>query len=170
MARLLWTSVALSIFVAAPSPHAEVPFAEPPPPGTAQPNAALPSLSEIMLRIQLRHIRLWNAIKFENWALLNYYLEQTRNELASAALLYRNIPVDFVTAASSPLNELEAASKGRDGSKLKRAFDRFTTACNSCHRAAQVGFIIIQTPEAGPLFGDQDFRPQPAIKQGATVR
>ena len=37
-----------------------------------------------------------------------------------------------------------------------RSFEDLTSACNQCHKAAQVGFIVIQTPTSLP-FTDEKF-------------
>jgi hypothetical protein len=148
-------SAALAVIVAAFA-LAQVPFSEPPP---GQPATPLPSLSDIMEKSQFRHIKIWHAIKSDNWDLLDYEVGQARDILASAGLFYRNLPVEYVVAAGKPLNALQDAARARDGSKLKPAFDELTAACNSCHKAAQVGFIVIQTPTESP-FSNQDFRPK----------
>jgi len=112
-----------------------------------------------MGQIQLRHIKLWNAIKFKNWGLLGYELQQIKDGLTDAAMLYRNIPVEYVASAAKPLALLQEAAKAKDISKLKRGFNELTTACNSCHRAGGVAFILIKTPASSP-FSDQEFAPE----------
>jgi hypothetical protein len=81
-----------------------------------------------------------------------------RLEIASRTQSYRDIPVDFIVSADKPLIALQEAVKSKDGAKLERGFAALTTACNNCHKAAQVGFIFIQTPTYSP-FSDQIFQP-----------
>ena len=156
--RRLSLSIALAMIAIVPALGQEVPFAEPPLPEPGQPGNSVPSLGDIMGNIQLRHIKLWYAIEFKNWQLLDYELGLTKESLFNAAILYRNIPVEYVGAADKPLNALQEAAKSKDGSKLKRGFADLTAACNSCHEAAQVGFIVIETPTSSP-FSDQKFLP-----------
>lgn len=159
MARVLSWSVALAITAIMPALGDNVPFAAPPLPSPGQSRTSVASLADIMGNIQLRHIKLWYAIKFKNWDLLDYELGQTKDSFTNAAVLYRNIPVEYVAAATKPLNSLKDAVKSRDSSKLKRGFAELTTACNSCHEAAQLGFIFIKTPTYSP-FSDQEFGPK----------
>jgi mono/diheme cytochrome c family protein len=158
MARILSLSAALAMITVLPALGDEVPFAAPPLPVPGQPSNSVASLAEIMGQVQLRHIKLWNAIKFKNWGLLDYEVQQTKDGLSDAAMLYRNIPVDYVASAVKPLTLLQKAAKAKDISNLKRGFDELTAACNSCHQAAGVAFILIKTPTSSQ-FSDQEFAP-----------
>jgi mono/diheme cytochrome c family protein len=112
-----------------------------------------------MGRIQLRHIKLWEAIKHRNWDLLDFELELTKDSFGNAVILYRNIPVEFIVAAGKPLAEMQKAAKAKDSSQLERGYAELTAACNACHKAADVGFIVIKTPASSP-FGNQEFSPK----------
>jgi hypothetical protein len=151
-------SIALAIVAILPALGEDVPFAAPPPPNLGQSSTYLASLGDIMGKIQSRRIKLWYAIKSKNWELLDYELSQIRNSFENAVIFYRNIPVDFIVSADKPLIALQEAVKSKDGAKLERGFADLTTACNNCHKAAQVGFIFIQTPTYSP-FSDQKFQP-----------
>ena len=58
-----------------------------------------------------------------------------------------------------PIGEIEAAIKVRDSKAFATAFDKLTGACNSCHEAANRGFIVIQRPTAS-AFPNQSFAPK----------
>ncbi|MGA9763229.1 MAG: hypothetical protein WBQ49_00925, partial [Rhodomicrobium sp.] len=124
-----------------------------------QPGAPVPALGDIMGKIQFRHIKLWYAIKERNWGLMDYELDQIKDSFNNAVILYRNIPVEFIVAADEPLSALQKAANMKDGSKLERDYAALTAACNSCHKAAGVGFIVMKTPTSFP-FGDQEIAPQ----------
>ena len=158
MPRLLSLSLATFLAAGAPALGGEVPFAAPPPSIPGQPDLLAP-LAEIMGKIQLRHIKLWEAIKHRNWDLLDYELEQTKDSFGNAVILYRNIPVEFIAAAGKPLTEMQKAAKAKDSAQLERGYAELTAACNACHKAAEVGFIVIQTPASSP-FGNQEFSPK----------
>jgi len=159
MTRLVPLSLSIAIIAAAPALSGDVPFAVPPLPSPGQNGAPVASLSEIMGKIQVRHIKLWYAIKYQNWGLLDYELDQIKDSFNNAVILYRNIPIEFIAAADEPLAALQKAAKLKDGSKLERDFEGLTAACNSCHKAADVGFIVIKTPTSF-AFSNQEATPK----------
>ncbi len=149
-------SLAFALAASLPALAEDVPFAAPPPQSLAQSSAASGRLGDIMGKIQLRHIKLGSAIKSKNWDLLDYELGQIRDSFENAVILYQNIPVELIASATKPLNALQDAAKAKDAAKSARSFTELTAACNACHKAAQVGFIVIQTPTSSP-FSDQKF-------------
>jgi hypothetical protein len=159
MPRILPFCLALLVAGAVPAIAADVPFASPPPPIPGQPQTYVAPLGDIMGKIQLRHIKLWDAIKHRNFPLVDYELTQTKDAFGNAVILYRNIPVEFIAAAGKPLTDMQKAAQAKDGAALERGYADLTAACNACHQAAEVGFIAIKTP--GPsAFTDQDFSPR----------
>ena len=156
--RRLSLIIVLSIGAAMPALCGDVPYAVPPLQGPGQQGPSVPALGDIMGKIQLRHIKIWSAIKARNWDLLDYELDQIKYSLNNAVILYRNIPVEYIAAADKPIIELQKAAKEKSASKLWKGFEELTFACNSCHAAGQVGFISIKTPTSSP-FSDQEFAP-----------
>jgi hypothetical protein len=57
-----------------------------------------------------------------------------------------------------PMAALSRAIKDGDAARFAAAYGQLTAACNACHQAANVGSVVIKTPEAG-AFPDQDFSP-----------
>jgi hypothetical protein len=119
----------------------------------------VPGLGNIIEAIQWRHIKLSYAGKSANWELARYELGQMQESLSDAARLYQGIPIEQVNMIEQPVMALSEAIKSKAGSRFMRAFADLTGACNSCHAAAQVGFITIQVPTASP-FTDQSFAPK----------
>lgn len=158
---ILPLSFLLTLPAAEPTFSDEVPFAAPPlpPPGQMTMPAPAAALSDIMGKIQAQHIKLWYAMKFKNWGLINYEIAQLEDSFNNAAVLYQNIPIEYIVAADKPLIPLQDAVKAKDASKLEAGFRDLTAACNSCHRAAEVGFISIKTPTFYP-YTDQEILPQ----------
>lgn len=130
----------------------DVPFAQPGPAGSPA------ALSDIMAGVQLRHIKLWEAIKARNFPLVQFETTLIAESLGAAAMLYRNIPINSVLAATTPLVGLKEAATAKDATKLAALFDQLTTACNACHTAAEIPFIEIKTPSSSP-FSNQKFAP-----------
>ncbi|MHB2169994.1 hypothetical protein [Alsobacter sp. R-9] len=111
----------------------------------------VPTLGDIMLGIQLRHIKLWYAGRSGSWDLAEYELRHLLQGLGRAALLYANIPVEQIQAVDAPMLELQSAIKARDAGRFVRVYRDVTSACNACHQAGAVGYIRIQTPSASPF-------------------
>ncbi len=137
----------------------EVPFASPPPARSGAANDTnYSSLGDIMGLVQLRHIKLWYAGRNKNWQLVNYELTQIKDTFDKAAMLYMNIPVKYIASVEKPLLALHEAAEAKDVTKFAQGFADLQAACNTCHQAAQVGFIVIRTPTSSP-FSDQNFVP-----------
>lgn len=136
----------------------EVPFAQPAPGTTLQSQSPVAALSDIMQLTQLRHMKLWYAGKSKNWPLATYELAQLRDTFSKAAMLYLNIPVQYIAAVSDPLIALGDAVTAKDSRKFAKGYKALEAACNACHQAAGVEFIVIQTP-ATSVFPDQKFTP-----------
>jgi hypothetical protein len=124
---------------------------------------ATPSLADIMTGIQLRHLKLAYSGRVKNWPLAGYELDLIQQSLDTAARLYpvfKGVPVAELIKQDSaqPIADLRRVidAKSSDGSVT--AFVRLTEACNGCHQAAGVGFIVIRTPAASP-FSNQLFSP-----------
>jgi hypothetical protein len=127
-----------------PSPFAQAP-------STSSPNWTQLSLGNIMLLIQARHAKIWYAARAQDWALVDYELSHISDDLAAAAMLYRDIPVELVTGAGRVIVRMKDAAKQKDATGLQSAFSDLTTACNACHAAGGVSFIRIQTPTNMPF-------------------
>jgi hypothetical protein len=138
-------------------------LAEDQPPGKAQPPYLL-RLSDIMITTQLRHFKLWYAGLVKNWELANYELAQIGASFEDAARLSPNIPAAPITTMTLPADEVRSAIEAKDSAKFAKAFEKLTSACNSCHQAAGVGFIAIREPRTSPMLtsplSDQAFRPR----------
>lgn len=156
--RTIALAGSLVLAAAPPCLAQETPFAAPPVADPGRPNSAVSSLSEIMGKVQTRHIKLWYAIKSRSWDLVGYELGHLRDTFVTAVILYRNIPVELIAAADNPLAALQDAMKAKDGAASERGFAALTASCNACHEAAGIGFILIHTPTSLP-FSNQSFTP-----------
>jgi len=154
MKRLLTGSL-IAVFMFASVMAEELPFATPKYDRNPS-ESAVATLANIMVTIQLRHIKLWSAGKSKNWDLLNYEAQKLEDDFIAAAGFYRNLPVDNLVLVDRPLQRLMEAAKEKDYSLYTKAFDELTAGCNSCHVAGQVGFIHIQLPKSSP-FSDQSY-------------
>ena len=156
----------LTIFVAATAAIAAV-APQPLDAQQSQPGSTsapyLPVLADIMSGTQLRHLKLAYSGKVKNWQLADYELGQIQQSFADAARLYpvfKNIPLAELIKNESepPLADLRKAIDAKNLDDFATAFGKLTDACNRCHRAAGVGFIVIRVPTSSP-FSNQLFPP-----------
>lgn len=149
-------SFAIILFASAAAAQESTPFSQQP--YKAGGDVPLVGLSDVMAISQMRHIKLWQAAKAENWPLATYEADKLRDSLYRAAGFYVNIPVPLVKSADEPLSAIQEAATKRDQRLFEKAFADLTASCNACHTAAGLDFIRMRTPSASP-FSDQDFSP-----------
>jgi hypothetical protein len=157
MKRLLMVAVSIAAAMLPAAADDTVPYAWRPP---KLGETYVPGLGDIMQAIQWRHIKLSYAGKLGNWGLAGYELSEMLESIGNAARLYENIPIEKIEMVDQPLIALSDAIKAKSGPRFTRAFADLTETCNSCHAAAQVGFITIQVPTASP------FSDQPSLTKG----
>jgi len=130
----------------------------------AEPKAYSPGVAEIMIATQIRHAKLWLAGEARNWELADYEIDELKEGLEDIVKYfptYKDMPVGKMIEATAmpPVADVEAAVKAKDRAKFTAAFDKLTTACNTCHQSANRPFIVIQRP-AGSTFPNQSFAPK----------
>jgi hypothetical protein len=108
--------------------------------------------------------RSWLAGQARNWELADYELTELKevfSDVQDFVPRYQNVPVgDMIDAIiTGTMTELDKAISARDFNAFSTAFDQLTTACNSCHQAANRPFITIRRP-AQSSFSNQDFSPK----------
>jgi hypothetical protein len=149
----------IAIFALATDGSAQqTPFAVPPAGDSPRPDSSVSALSEIMGKVQMRHIKLWYALKSRNWDLAGYELDHLRQTFETAVILYRNIPVELIVEVDRPLAVLQAAVASKRGEAAENGYAALTAACNACHRSAGIGYVFIHTPTSLP-FSNQRFAP-----------
>jgi hypothetical protein len=95
-----------------------------------------------------------------------YELDLIQQSFDAAARLYpvfKGVPVAELIKQESaqPIADLRRAIDAKSSDGSVKAFVRLTKACNGCHQAAGVGFIVIRSPAASP-FSNQLFTPADA--------
>ena len=121
------------------------------------------SLADIMSATQWRHLKLAYSGTVSNWQLANYELGQIQQSFSAAAQLYpvfKSIPLAQLIKDESepPLADLGKAIESKNSADFTKAFGNLTDACNRCHQAAGVGFIVMRIPTSSP-FSNQLFPP-----------
>jgi hypothetical protein len=122
-----------------------------------------PGLGEFMTATQLRHAKLWFAGRANNWDLAAYEIDEIKEGLEDAEKQFPThdgIPVaEMIKTLIDPaIEELEKAVGARSSAKFSVAYDKLTSACNTCHAGANKPFIRIQRPTESPL-SNQNFAP-----------
>jgi cytochrome c553 len=120
----------------------------------------VPSLGDMMTAIQLRHSKLWYAVKTKNWSLADYELRQLDTSLKEGKRLYPNIPGWDIAGSDKVAVAIGEALKAKNEAKFDQAFTQLTTECNACHRAAGRAFIYIRRPTFPSPFSNQVFAPR----------
>lgn len=127
--------------------------------------AYAPGLGELMAAQQVRHAKLWFAGEAGNWPLAAYEVDELKEGFEDIVKLHpeqgeAKIPVAQLVPVNMnrPITDLTAAVAAHDRARFETAFDALTAACNSCHRAAEHGFNVLQRPTAPP-FTNQQFAP-----------
>jgi hypothetical protein len=124
----------------------------------------VPRLSDLMVVIQIRHAKLFYAVKARNWPLADYELEQLIGTLTEAGRYYPN-SAPPMTLAREIGNSLNEAIKAKNEAKFDEAFDEMNAGCNRCHGAADRAFIVIRRPSYPSAFSNQQYSPRPSERQ-----
>ena len=126
----------------------------------------VPRLSDLMVVIQIRHSKLFYAVKRGNWPLADFELEQLTATLKEAGRYYpKTIPASDLTGAVETKRAVGEAIKAKDEAKFDRSFAQMTAECNHCHEAADRAFIFIRRPSYPSTFSNQLFGPPPSERQ-----
>jgi hypothetical protein len=127
------------------------------------PDSYVPDLGELMTVTQLRHFKLSYAAELNNWELANYEVAQVRKSFDAAAKFYpvlQNVQqAKLIADVSEPaLKAIEKSINAKDRAAFEISFNDLTSACNSCHQQANIGFVVIRVPTSSP-FSNQVFPP-----------
>lgn len=113
-----------------------------------------PKIGEIMALQQMRHIKLWFAGSAGNWPLADYEIGELKEGFDD---VNKQLGGDTVEkAVGAQIAALEKAIEAKDRAAFSDAFGQLSAGCNSCHRALDHAFIVIQRPIALP-YTDQAF-------------
>jgi hypothetical protein len=87
-------------------------------------------------------------------------MQQNFADAAQFFAVFKSIPLAQLIKNESepPLVDLRKAVDAKSSEDFGKAFGKLTDACNRCHRAAAVGFIVIRVPISSP-FSNQLFPP-----------
>jgi len=127
------------------------------------PKAYIPGIEQFMNVIQTEHAKLWFAAQAKNWELADYQLGEIKEIMGDVQELYpkfKDLPLaDMLDKViTTEIADLEKAIGKKDAKAFAAGFTKLSDACNSCHQATGMGFVVIKTPSQ-PAFFNQDFTP-----------
>ena len=116
-----------------------------------------------MLSVQQHHAKLYFAGAAKNWELASYELDEIQELLDDAARFHpklKDVKASIAELIPSMMNggirNVKDAITNKSEPSFTRSFKGLTASCNSCHKAAEHPFIVIQTPKY-PEFSNQKF-------------
>ena len=126
----------------------------------------VPRLSDLMVVIQVRHSKLFYAVKLGNWPLAAFELEQISSTFKETARLYpKTLPTSELTNADKIKSAVDDTIKAKDEARFDRSFADMTAACNQCHEANDRAFIVIRRPSFPSAFSNQLYGPRPSERK-----
>jgi hypothetical protein len=124
----------------------------------------VPRLSDIMIVIQIRHSKLFYAVKAKNWPLASFEYEQLVSSLREAERHYpRTIPP--MTQVDEIASSLSKAIEAKNEAQFDQAYDELSAGCNRCHMAGDRAFIVIRRPSYPSAFSNEQYSPRPSGRQ-----
>jgi hypothetical protein len=123
---------------------------------TTEEEAIRPTLADLMALTQLRQFKIWYAERVRNWRLAAYELDHFQATIDRTEKLY---PTESSIAQAASIKEksepamrdLRRAISEKNNPLFEAAFTRITAACNQCHEAAGVSFIVVRVPTSSPF-------------------
>ncbi len=109
----------------------------------------LAGFSSTMFEVAHRYRELHWAVEDQNW---DYATYQTEKIAAATELGIIRRPGRAESARSlflgAPVDEMLAALESGETDVVERAFREFTAACNQCHMAEEMEFVVVGAPES----------------------
>lgn len=120
----------------------------------SRPVAPAVELGQQMLELQIRHARLWDAGKADNWLLAQFQLAELRESLDGVvevngehpSLQPRRLAEVLPEMMQPALKQMQSAIDANDHAAFEAAYDAVSEACSGCHTTADHGFLVIQRP------------------------
>ncbi|WEJ12134.1 hypothetical protein [Sinorhizobium prairiense] len=106
----------------------------------------VPTLREIMTRIELDRSKLWYSVKLRNWMLARYQLGQVRAGFSDATRFHL-LPASEVASTHKVAALVESSIKAKDYKLFEESFAEMTAECNNCHKAVGKSFLHVGAPK-----------------------
>lgn len=138
--------LAASVAIAQPKPEPKKSAADDDKPAPGK--TYVPGIEQFMAVMQNQHIKLWFAVRANNWELAEFQvaeIKEVMGDIQDRFPKFKSMPFAEMMDAVivGPIAELEKVIEGKDAKAFPATFDKLTTACNSCHQAVGLGFVVI---------------------------
>ena len=120
--------------------------------------AYVPSLGEIMTKIELSRSKLWYSVRLRNWTLAIYQLGQVKSGFRHLELLYP-MPTSDLAETDRITLLLEEAVQTKDEKRFDQFFAEMTDECNDCHKTKGVPFLHVGVPKVPDPYGERMLEP-----------
>lgn len=122
-------------------------------------NTYKPGFGDFMSSIQAHHYKLWFAGQYENWDLADFEVHEITETIEDLQEFHSDRKEgQLIDMIFPPLDSVSFAIKKENPELFKRSYDLLSTTCNDCHRATEVEFNVVKTPDSSP-YGNQEFKP-----------
>jgi hypothetical protein len=117
-----------------------------------------PGFGDIMIGIQMHHAKLWFAGSNANWKLAKFQVHEIEEAIEDIEHYHSDRPESrSISVLGKSVESVEEAITAQNVTHFESSFRNLTGTCNTCHRANQVEFNVIQIPDAPP-FQNQRFQ------------
>jgi hypothetical protein len=121
----------------------------------------VPDQAAVKTHVGYHWSNLWAALGQENWALADFYLSETRSNLAwavrvkperkSSAGEKVDLKAIFEALDNSQLKEMKAAIGKKDKTRCVKLYDDALAGCYACHKASEKPYLRPQRPTAAEV-------------------
>lgn len=126
----------------------------------------VPDQAAVMSHVGYHFSNLWFAIEHENWALADFYLGETRNNVkwaVRAKPIRKNSAgqeIDLAAIAQAvdngPFTDMKKAIDAKQKTQCEKVYDETLTNCYGCHKASSKPYLRPQRPDhpEAPIIND----------------
>lgn len=118
-----------------------------------------PGFGDFMSSIQTHHSKLWFAGLHENWPLAEFEVHELMDAIEDIEEFHEGRKeTQLIGMILPPLDSISKAIDQKNTALFKSSYGLLTNTCNQCHKAVDMEFIVIKTPDTAP-FTNQEFEP-----------
>ncbi len=122
-------------------------------------NSYKPGFGEIMNNIQRHHLKLWYAGKNQNWKLVDFEIEELKEEIENIEKFQKNRKeAELIDMMEPSIDSLEMAVEQKNADLFNSSYRNLTVSCNNCHKLTNFEFNIVKIPDGESPFLNQDFK------------